>query len=468
MLFNSWIFCIFVIITGFIYYLPFMKRFQLGILILASFIFYAFKHPEFLLLLIFSSLLNSIFSYIVISTNTKNRKLWAILGVVLNLVLLSFFKYGTLIYSTFFSSINIGEWILAIPLPIGISFYTFQGISLLVDVFKNEKEVLSKNTNLNLFDYVRNTVFFISFFPHSVAGPIVKAHDFLPQIKPKYFNDIDWDHIFKTLVVGYFFKMVIADNLQNYTFFITYPYFLGKSTLTLIVMLFGYSCQIFADFAGYSLIALGIAAFFGYRLPTNFNFPYISQSFSEFWKRWHMSLSSWLKEYLYIPLGGNRKGKLLTYVNLMIVMFLGGLWHGAAWRFLVWGGAHGVALAGERFWYDYHGKPKNNSFWWQLIRIVFVFSVVSWAWLLFKLPELSQVVFYSKAILENIGMSADWERIGFIALYSMPVFLYHVWAFLKEKKVVAALKAETFVYGLLLFLIIMNSGDANAFIYFQF
>ncbi|HEX5001148.1 MAG TPA: MBOAT family O-acyltransferase, partial [Bacteroidia bacterium] len=271
---------------------------------------------------------------------------------------------------------------------------------------------------------------------------------------------------FRKLVIGYFLKMVVADNLKEFTFWISYPYFEGFKTLPLLVMLFGYSCQIFADFAGYSLIAIGLAKLFGYNLLKNFNFPYISTSFKEFWKRWHISLSSFLMEYLYIPLGGNRKGKIRTYVNLMITMLLGGLWHGAAWSYAVWGAFHGLALAVERFFTYRLSLP--NSLLIRFLRGLLVFSFVTLAWLLFKLPNFTHVIKYIQAIFANDG-SNYFEMSIYIFIYSIPVVLYHL-VYLSEQKfgAIKLRKAEFLPYGVMLFLILTNSGPAGSFIYFQF
>ena len=177
---------------------------------------------------------------------------------------------------------------------------------------------------------------------------MLKAAAFFPQIGRHYFANVRWDVVASNLLTGYFLKMVVADNLHNYTSWISYPYYQVNGTLTNSVLIVGYACQIFSDFAGYSMIAIGLAEGFGYKLMTNFNFPYISRSLSEFWRRWHISLSSWLRNYLYIPLGGNQRGHVRTYFNLLIVMALGGLWHGAAWSYAVWGVFHGVGLVVER------------------------------------------------------------------------------------------------------------------------
>ncbi len=316
MLFNSSVFLLLLAVTFFFYYQKWLLKYQVLILIFSSLIFYAYNNPALLILLLFSAGINVTSSYYVAYGNPANRKVIATAGVVFNLLVLAFFKYSPLMArSLFAANSSIGEFLLTIPLPIGISFYTFEGISLLVDVYKEKRGENESLANISFKEHAQRTLFFISFFPHLVSGPILKAHDFLPQIKTKLFKDIDWAKCFKQLVLGYFLKMVVADNLKDYTFNIAFPYFEAYSAITLLTLLVGYSCQIFADFAGYSLIAIGLAQLFGYSLINNFNFPYISSSFQEFWKRWHISLSSFLMEYLYFPLGGNRKGKFRTYLN---------------------------------------------------------------------------------------------------------------------------------------------------------
>lgn len=262
--------------------------------------------------------------------------------------------------------------------------------------------------------------------------------------------------------------MVVADNLKNNTFWIEFPYFEKQSSLTLIAMVFGYSAQIFSDFAGYSLIALGLAGLFGYTLEQNFNYPYISKSFSEFWRRWHISLSSFLREYLYIPLGGNRKGNIRTYVNLFITMVLGGLWHGAAWSYAVWGAFHGLALAIERFLKPYFRLPN----WWivSFVRMFIVYFFVTVAWLLFKLPNFSEVLEYVHCIFRNTNLTNDDNVIAYIVCYSFPVFILHFLYLLKQtafnKHFIQ--KIDFVWYSIMLVLIFVNSGNSGSFIYFQF
>jgi len=467
MLFNSFEFIVFVLITFSLYYAVPRYHFQIPLLIVASFFFYAYHNPALLSLLVFSASINAISSYLVIHGN--HRKAYASAGVITNLAVLLFFKYGPLFSHTFLSSTSdIGRILVNIPLPIGISFFTFQGISLCVDTFRNSKQ-LSSLQDASLIDHIRKTFFFKAFFPQLIAGPIVKAHDFYPQIKVRTFNTIDWITSGKSLIVGYFLKMVVADNLKDYTFWMAYPYFQTLSSLNLLTMILGYSAQIFADFAGYSLIAIGLAELFGYKLMTNFNFPYISRSFQEFWTRWHISLSTFLKEYLYIPLGGNRISERRTYFNLFITMVLGGLWHGAAWSYAIWGIFHGSVLAIERLFPKGVVKSSNtyasNAF--SIIKIGFIFSMVSFAWLLFKLPEFSQVIAYVGAIFKNTNYAIQKVNVLCIVAFSFPVFFYHV-IYLCKRKGMTFSQFDAVIYGSLLFFVLSNSGSPGSFVYFQF
>jgi alginate O-acetyltransferase complex protein AlgI len=472
MLFNSFEFVALVMITLVIYYLPFMRRVQVPILILASLFFYGYTNPKLLILFIISVVINVTTSYLVVHGLPEKRKLYATVGVIVNLLILAFFKYSPLFGRTFFPpGHTVGEFLAYVPLPIGISFFTFEGISLVVDAYKGRniaeyRSLVAKSVTRHAI----NTTFFVAFFPHLVAGPILKAHDFIPQIREKYFPDIDWTYCYKALVTGYFLKMVIADQLNHHTYWIQYPYFESHSSFVLLTLIFGYSIQIFADFAGYSLIAIGVAALFGYRLMQNFNYPYISTSFSEFWRRWHISLSTFLKEYLYIPMGGNRKGRSRTYFNLMVTMVLGGLWHGAAWSYAVWGLFHGLALAVERLWRDRFPAPQNPSAARQILSGLWVFSLVTLAWLLFKLTEFEHVVKYIQALFTNTGYASYMAVVVYVGLYSTPVVLYHFYYLYRHNNPVHPIsrRLEPYLFGLMFFLIITNSGIGTDFIYFQF
>ncbi|PXV62796.1 alginate O-acetyltransferase complex protein AlgI [Dysgonomonas alginatilytica] len=470
MLFTSVPFLILFLITFILYYLPKVSKHQVSILVISSLIFYAYDQPWFTLLLLFSAGLNIATSYYVVYGNPQKRKLVATTGVILNVLGLAFFKYSPLISATLFNpESSVGHFLLMIPLPIGISFFTFEGISLLIDVWRDKDADEKAKTFISpsLLQHAQRTLFFISFFPHLIAGPILKAHDFYPQIMDKRFKEINWESAVKNLITGYFLKMVIADNLKNFTFWISYPYFEKYSTIDLSTMLFGYSIQIFADFAGYSLIAIGLAKVFGYDFQTNFNFPYISTSFKEFWKRWHISLSTFLMEYLYFPLGGNRKGKWRTYFNLLLTMVLGGLWHGAGWSYATWGALHGGMLAIERLTND-NIKIKLPRFL-LVIKGFFVFTMVTLAWLLFKLPDFSHVIKYFESMANNVFIQSNVKLNMYIILYSIPVIIYHLLYLYRNSKFWFILKKKEYIlYAILLFFVITNSGTSGSFIYFQF
>jgi len=471
MLFNSFPFVFLVLITLFLFYNKKLLKYQVYILIVSSFVFYAYGQPYLLFLLFISASINALTSYKVYFANTKKKKrTYAIFGVVVNLATLSTFKYSPLfgkMVDNFDSLDGLGAFLLTVPLPVGISFYTFQGISLVVDLYRSEhqRECLLFKVDKNFTKHYTNTIFFISFFPQLVAGPIVKAYQFYPQIKTKYFKDVDFESAFKILILGYFLKMVIADNLKDQTFWMAYPYFESLSSLTLVALLFGYSIQIFSDFAGYSLIAIGVAKLYGYQLPKNFNYPYIAKSFSEFWTRWHISLSSWLKEYLYIPLGGNKKGNIRTYINISIVMLLGGLWHGAAWSYMVWGGYHGFLLVLEKYLSTYIKLPQNIFL--DILKVCVVFIFVTLGWLLFKLPEFTQAVQYLLALGGNLNIPHKKDILMMIFFYSLPIIIYYV-NYIMTQKLNKNYLDSSFIYSVLLFLIVTSSGSSGEFIYFQF
>ncbi|MEQ9219060.1 MAG: MBOAT family O-acyltransferase [Cyclobacteriaceae bacterium] len=467
MLFNSFSFLFLVILTFLLYYLPLVRRYQVFILIISSFVFYSWHFPALTFLLAASILINAVLSQSVILEKPNKRKI-LILGVAINLAILVFFKYSPLIGITFISNDSWSDFLIAIPLPIGISFFTFQGISLLVDAYRNRAGTSDQIRVLPFWKLLFHTSLYISLFPQLVAGPIVKAHDFYPQIRIKYLSGIRWNYVFQHVVTGYFLKMVVADNLKDFTGELVWPAFERFSSIELLVYLFGYSMQIFADFAGYSLIAIGISGLFGYIIPQNFNFPYVASGFSDFWKRWHISLSTFLKEYLYIPLGGNRKGRVRTYLNLMVVMALGGLWHGAAWSYMVWGTFHGLALATERF-LNNRGLSSLNPVY-TIIKSMWVFFCVSFAWLLFKLPEFNHVIAWFKALSSNGSLYTDEIPLLYIFTLSLPVILYHGWYLVSEKNRgnVFREKFKPALLGAMITLIILNSGSPIDFIYFQF
>lgn len=494
MLFNSWTFAVFLTLTftGY-YFLPWPKNYRLTcqiiLLTLASYVFYSWHTPWLVLILAASTWINADVTLKLVAggTTIQSRRRWMAAAVVANLCVLGFFKYASLLVGTFLPQTWWSHWgfdLTQIPLPIGISFFTFQGISLVVDVYRAGPHgipgVRPASTVSGKAESFLHIAFFKAFFPQLVAGPIVKGHEFMYQIGAKRLAGIKWELAVKSLIMGYFLKMVVADNLKEATAALNYPTFVGMPGINMLLLLYGYSFRIFADFAGYSLIAIGLAHLFGYTLPVNFNYPYISRSITEFWRRWHISLSSWLKEYLYIPLGGNRKGGARTYVNLIIVMLLGGLWHGAAWSYMVWGGAHGLFLAIERLFRGAMGHRltmlRHTRFGWLLtvIQIFLTFNLVSFLWLLFQLPDFSEAVLYFKELWAwHPGFSPQSAYV--ILVFGLPVVIYHLWGYLRGR-LSGSVRTDSSSwhwcsdapYAAMLFLIMTNSGSPGAFIYFQF
>src|ERR1700722_6273026 len=336
MTFTSWQFGVFVAVVFAVYYLPLLRTFQVQWLVLASLFFYGYGQPQLLPLLAVA-----VFgTYFFLILALRNRRLWLPVGIAFNLALLAFFKYKFLFIdpvSSSLSGVAPVDFLLRLPLPIGISFFVFHNISLLVDLTRRQA---SPPDLTSVFLY-------IIFFPQLVSGPITRAEMFMPQIVPKYLGDVVFVEAAKWVLTGFFFKLYVANNLNEMTSYMDFPLYETLQTQDRWLLIFLYSYQIYADFFGYSAIAIGLGLLFGYRLPVNFNLPYISTSFSEFWTRWHISLSNWLRTYLYIPLGGNRYGSARTYLNLMIVMGLGVLWHGAGFSYLTWGLMHGLLLVAE-------------------------------------------------------------------------------------------------------------------------
>lgn len=334
----------------------------------------------FVVLVIISAIVDFILSNAIHKqTNTYKKKLLLVTSIVFNLGLLFYFKYTNFFIEILNNGFSAGINPLNILLPVGISFYTFENISYTVDVYRGEFVPVKKFSEYLLF---------LSFFPKLVMGPIVRAKDFIPQItQPYYINKEDFADGFYLILAGLFKKLVISDyitlNFVNYVFDAPAKY----SGIECLFAVYGYAVVIYCDFSGYSSVAIGIARWLGYKIPPNFLSPYQSKDITEFWRRWHISLSSWLRDYLYIPLGGNRKGKFRTYVHLFITMLLGGLWHGASFNFIVWGGLHGSALAVHKLWNE---KAKQFSAQWSstsfynFFAMVLTFHFVCFCWIFFK------------------------------------------------------------------------------------
>jgi len=453
MTFTSWQFGIFVAVVFGIYYLPALRNFQVQLLVAASIFFYAYGQPELLPLLLVAVL----GTYLFLVLAFRNRAVWMPVGIGFNLALLAFFKYKFLFVDAAANQITGAapvDFLLRLPLPIGISFFVFHNISLLVDLTSKKTQPLA----------LRDTFLYIIFFPQLVAGPITRAAMFMPQIAEKHLEDVAFVEAAKWILTGYFFKLYVANNLNEMTSYMDFPLYETLQTQDRWLLAFLYGYQIYADFFGYSAVALGLGLLFGYHLPVNFNLPYISASFSEFWTRWHISLSNWLRTYLYIPLGGNRHGAARTYLNLMIVMTLGGLWHGASLSYALWGMLHGVLLVVERPFLRFFEKPGAAV---QLVRIGVVFICVTMLWIFFKLPNFDHALAYLEGMFTATNNPNPTKLFYNLALlYSLPVIIQHIgFGSLVSGKLQ---RWEPYLYGVLATLAFLEAGPDKAFIYFQF
>jgi len=336
------------------------------------------------------------------ATSAAARKVWVVVAVVADLTCLGYFKYYNFFVQT---ALNVHlkpppSLLFRVILPIGISFFLFQAMSYVLDVYRDNLEPV------HLLDFA----VYLSFFPHLVAGPIVRATEFLPQLRtPADPRRIDSSRAFRLIVAGMFKKVVVSAYLATTVDAV----FAAPGNFKSVEVLFGvyaYAFQIYADFSGYTDIAIGLALLLGIRFPVNFNSPYISTSLGEFWRRWHMSLSRWLRDYLYISLGGNRISVSRTYVNLMLTMLIGGLWHGAAWRFVVWGGIHGGVLAIERLLDDRRAAlglgPRQHSPVALVLRWAITFHVVCFAWIFFRAPSLGRAFEVIHRIASGSGVGS--------------------------------------------------------------
>jgi D-alanyl-lipoteichoic acid acyltransferase DltB (MBOAT superfamily) len=364
-------------------------------LLAASWIFYGAWDWRFVALLIASGVLNWGVARLIVAQEDRERrrKAWLIAGVIVNLAILGFFKYYGFFMEQAEAVLRTVGWerdltIMQVVLPVGISFFTFQGMSYVIDIFRRQTEPAG----------LLDMTLLMSFFPHLVAGPIVRASHLIPQFRqaPRMTRGTAAMGVL-LIVWGLFKKTVIASELS--TGFVDQVFFdpAAHSGIDLIFAAYGYAVQIYCDFSAYSDMAIGLAALLGYRFPHNFNQPYRASSLQDFWRRWHISLSSWLRDYLYISLGGSRRGLLRLCLALMTTMLLGGLWHGASWNFVIWGALHGGVLAVERLWREF--KPKGMPNLPPLFGILITFHIVTLGWIFFRSASFGDAL----AFLGGIG-----------------------------------------------------------------
>ncbi len=476
MLFNSLVFCAFFIATYTVYFCL-MRRYraQNGLLLAASYLFYGWWDWRFLGLILLSTLIDYVLAGSIgrldpdSATEQRRRKLLVTASIATNLGIIGFFKYFNFFAD---SAVDVMRAIgfapdhvtLNIILPVGISFYTFQSLSYTIDVYRGK---LKPHPNF------LNFALFVAFFPQLVAGPIERAAKLLPQFAAARVITPErvWTGLY-LILWGYFEKVVVADNVGRIAdeVFNNYEKYQG---LDILIGVFAFALQILGDFSGYSNIARGLARIMGFDLMVNFRLPYFATSPADFWHRWHISLSTWLRDYLYISLGGNRYGQLITYRNLCATMLLGGLWHGAAWNFVAWGAYHGAGLAGHRAfsqWRATGGKSRYGRVSeWSTIILMFAFTLGGW--LLFRSTSLAQVVgMVSSLGVRPSSMSFTWT--ANIVFYAWPLFVIQLVQrrtgdLLVLTRLPMPITAIVFA-GILAMLAVFGSREPMEFIYFQF
>lgn len=404
MLFSSLVFLYCYLPLTVVGYYLLNPKYRNNFLLLASFLFFAWGGVSLSGVLLVSLFINFFTGKAIASAEGKSKKIYLTVGLVLNILLLGIFKYTVFVLTNINAAFLDTTNSLAVPeivLPIGISFYTFQAMSYLIDLYRDKNMVEKSFFNLSLY---------ITFFPQLIAGPIVKYHDVAKQIKNRAYNRRNFVKGSERFVLGLAKKVLVANQFgQIADIFFNMPA-ADLSAVTAWIGIIAYTLQIYFDFAGYSDMAIGLGRMFGFRFHENFNLPYISKSIREFWTRWHMSLSGWFRDYLYVPLGGNREGKTKTYRNLFIVFVCTGFWHGAEWTFLFWGIWHGFFIVMERL---LPGKGLEVLPKW--IRNIYVLAVVVIGWVFFRAANWNNAVNYFKALFSFTDAklnSLDWYYLG--------------------------------------------------------
>ncbi|MCW3786072.1 MBOAT family protein [Marinilabiliaceae bacterium AAT] len=455
-------------------------------LFIASLFFYYKAGGYYFSLLIFSTIVDYSIGLGIGKSNKKYMKrLLLITSLIINLGLLSYFKYSyffaDVIAKVSGQDVNVINYLALITnaafgthfsidkiiLPVGISFFTFQTISYSIDVYRDRIKPVK-----NIIDFG----FYVSFFPQLVAGPIVRAWEFIPQLHKKYCLSEKWFWSATWLIIGGLFKKIVISDYLSINF--VDRIFDAPMMYSGVELLFGayaYAMQIYCDFSGYTDIAIGVALILGFRLPENFNRPYMATSVTSFWRRWHISLSSWLRDYLYIPLGGNRRGKFRQGINLFVTMLLGGLWHGAGWLFILWGGLHGLALLIEKYTISSlkHFKLKIPKF----IGFLLTFHFIVFTWIIFRSPDIDTFILFIRRIKEAFFIYQNQEMLNsYLNVLGILTFGYVIhWIPIELKRMIKINLIKTHLliklFLLITFCIIIyqfSLFDAKPFIYFRF
>jgi alginate O-acetyltransferase complex protein AlgI len=465
-LFTTLNFAVFLIVVLALFYvLP--RKARPWLLLAASLFFYMSWNVKFVVLILGLITIDYAAALWIITRRGSNRKMALLVSLSANIGLLGWFKYANFLRETFLIILYPGVPVqpLDIILPLGISFHTFQSISYVIDVYRGEQPAIT-----SYLDYA----LFVAFFPQLVAGPIVRAKEFFLD----FFNwrapsALEWQRGVAMILTGFVKKLIFADRFalaadRYYTDPFSIPGFLPAWSGTI-----AFALQIFFDFSGYTDIAIGVALLFGFHFPENFRRPYLAASVTEFWRRWHMTLSSWLRDYVYISLGGNRRGRVRTYINLILTMLLGGLWHGASWNFVIWGGYHGAVLAIERM---IRGRDlrRGKKVEIRAVRVplsVLTFLIVCVGWVFFRAKTLKAAMFvigqmFSRDMGHSVLNAIDWK----MALATLLIALGEEHRGLLSRLTVSPVWARTVaaVLALLAIEIFIASDQSIPFVYFQF
>lgn len=489
MLFNSFEFFIFFPIVTIAYFiLPHKCRWAL--LLGASYYFYMAWKPEYIILILLSTVIDYCVSLKMAKIEVKRkRKLYLYMSLFSNLGLLFYFKYFSFFYESFmngasyFSGFEFGRGGIEIAIPMGISFYTFQTLSYTIDVYKGKRKA---EKNFGIF------ALYVTFFPQLVAGPIERSETLLPQFYEKH--NFEYERVvsgMRRILWGLFKKMVIADQISV---IVDQIYDKPKSYygIPLIIGTIGFAIQIYCDFSGYSDIAIGSARVLGFKLMENFKMPYFAKSISEFWKRWHISLSTWFKDYLYIPLGGNRVAVKRVYINVFITFLISGLWHGANWTFVIWGAIHGGYLVIERMTYSGRKKMRaylninEESILYSLLRRGVTFALVCYGWIFFRAENVSDALYISKNIFKGLGNIKDLSflsemisgfklRNGTMIILIISILIMCIAQIItKRDDAISAINEKNIVlrwsvyFTLVMMIIFFGAFSSQNFLYFQF
>ena len=469
LLFTSGLFWVLFMLFLPLYALLKSRRKQMMTFVIAFSLFFFYKSSGwFFLLLVATSFIDWwLAQFIDASKNRTERRVALTVSLVLSLGVLLFFKYSNFVMSNLEALVGGNFQPLDLILPVGISFYTFRTISYVVDVYKRKIQPTD--------DYI-DYLFFLSYFPCLVAGPIVRARDFMPQLQEN--RPATREMIYGGLwlvMLGILKKAVFADYIAQYNN-IVFGNPTGYTGFELLMAVLGFTMQIYCDFSGYSDMAIGLGSIMGFDLGINFNYPYRSLNVTEFWRRWHITLSQWLRDYLYIPLGGNRKGRVRQHFNLMVTMLLGGLWHGAAWTFVVWGAGHGIALCVHKLCKPWLDKIASNPFT-RFLSWMMTFSLVALLWVFFRASTFEA----AGLVISGIFTDFEWaylpvflERRLTWCLMLAIIFGLHfvparVWNWLRERFIAAPWLVKLLVFALIVQLVIQfASATVQPFLYSKF